>query len=93
MRRLAAVLLLAALPGCIDDLARTETVSSFAGDSQAAAIAAQAVNPWPKTAYDKTWPGDGDAALLAWRRRLAAQAGAGPAAAGSADAAAAASAN
>jgi hypothetical protein len=56
------LLLLAAAPalaGCMDSLDRRDTVSDHAGDVQAAAIAAQAVNPWPKKAYDMTWTAEG----------------------------------
>ena len=54
-RFLAALLVAAPLAACGDNLARRDSVSSFAGDTQAQVIAAQTVNPWPKAAYRKTW--------------------------------------
>lgn len=74
---LAAVLPLAA---CADSLARRDTVTAYAPDTQRQVIAAQAINPWPRKAYDKTWSTDGEAALLAWKRRLSGNAAAAPAA-------------
>ena len=70
MVRLAVVLSAVLLSACADDLARNEGVTAFAGNAQAEAIAGQAVNPWPKKAYDKTFPGNGDRAVAAWKRLL-----------------------
>jgi hypothetical protein len=69
MRRLATIVLAAAAPlaaGC-SALERTQGVTTFAPDTQAQVIAAQAVNPWPRKAYDKTWPTDGARAAARWR--------------------------
>lgn len=80
MRHAAVLLAAAALAGC-SGLARDEGVSGFAPDTQASVIAAQAVNPWPRKAYDKTWPADGRRALAAWKKLLAGQGGTDAAAA------------
>lgn len=55
LRVLAAVALAALTAGCVDNLARRDAISPFAGDVQAQAIAAQTINPWPKAAYRKEW--------------------------------------
>ena len=54
-----AALAAALLAGCAENLDRRDTISGSAGDAQAQAIAAQAVNPWPSAAYDKTWTSEG----------------------------------
>lgn len=68
MRR--ALLVLAAvgplLGGCADYLTRMDGITRFPWDTQAQQVAAQAVNPWPRNAYDVTWSTDGTRAENAY---------------------------